>query len=220
MQLQTSTSTNASPIKSQFNHIIQRGYLSYLHYIEKVKHAITMKIVQLFLLNVLFAAKTLSFISIEINPIAPLSRRVILKESEQSDKETKIIRPKKDDVSNRFKYKVNALMGVFDPPIEKDHEREEGQILNAMLNFPTTYTFTVIGKTGGDPSLKDAFVEQVKEIVLDGSADTDEDAMPCEITCRSNKFTKVTVKAQVESVEMISAIYRDLQKMELSVMQF
>ena len=34
------------------------------------------------------------------------------------------------DLTNRFKYKVNALMGVFDPANGVDDERQEGNILN------------------------------------------------------------------------------------------
>ena len=34
------------------------------------------------------------------------------------------------DLTNRFKYKVNALMGVFDPKDGVDDERQDGNILN------------------------------------------------------------------------------------------
>jgi hypothetical protein len=34
------------------------------------------------------------------------------------------------NLTNRFKYKVNALMGVFDPQDGDDDERQEGNILN------------------------------------------------------------------------------------------
>ena len=54
------------------------------------------------------------------------------------------------DLNDRFKYKVNALMGTYDPQnTEIDNESHNGNILNAMLNFPTDYTFNIVGKTSG-----------------------------------------------------------------------
>ena len=37
------------------------------------------------------------------------------------------------DLTNRFKYKVNALMGVFDPTDGVDDERQDGNILNGKF---------------------------------------------------------------------------------------
>ena len=39
------------------------------------------------------------------------------------------------DLTNRFKFKVNALMGTFDPKSGEDDERQEGNILNGKLKI-------------------------------------------------------------------------------------
>eukprot|EP00555_Chaetoceros_dichaeta_P001698 CAMPEP_0198279700 /NCGR_PEP_ID=MMETSP1447-20131203/67070_1 /TAXON_ID=420782 /ORGANISM="Chaetoceros dichaeta, Strain CCMP1751" /LENGTH=253 /DNA_ID=CAMNT_0043974905 /DNA_START=119 /DNA_END=881 /DNA_ORIENTATION=+ len=104
-----------------------------------------------------------------------------------------------NDLTNRFKYKVNALMGSYDPlQSDTDTEQTDGNIFNALLQFPTLYTFNIVGRTRGDDdddddnsikdpltfnivgrtrgdddddddnSIKDAYVEQVKSIVVNG----------------------------------------------------
>ena len=124
------------------------------------------------------------------------------------------------DLTDRFKYKVNALMGAFDPADETaDNEQQSGNILNAMLKFPVKYTFNVVGKTEGVSSLEEEFVEKVKAIVTEGSGDS-ENSILCKVTPRTKNFTKVTVQAQVDSSAIITAIYQELQKLELSVMHF
>ena len=98
-----------------------------------------------------------------------------------------------------------------------DNERENGNILNAMLTFPLEYTFHVVGKTDGDGDVRDEFVEQVKRIP---KTTTGVDPVTCEITPRGSKFTKVTIQVQVESADAINSIYDQLRGLELSVMQF
>lgn len=51
------------------------------------------------------------------------------------------------DLTDRFKYKVHALMGDYDPEEKTpDNDEQVGNIYNAMLTYPTTFTFTLIGK--------------------------------------------------------------------------
>ena len=121
------------------------------------------------------------------------------------------------NLTDRFKYKVHALMGDYDPPAEKDNEYETGHILNAMLQFPVTYTFNVVGRTSGDEAKKDVFVEQVKAAV---TAISGPDDMSLRITPRGKSFTKVVIEAKVESAVMITNIYKELEQLEMSVMQF
>jgi putative lipoic acid-binding regulatory protein len=121
------------------------------------------------------------------------------------------------DLTDRFKYKVNALMGVFDPPSDTDNERAEGNILNAMLNFPVYYSFNVVGRTNNDDTEKSTFVEAVKDIVKKNSGKED---VTCSITPRGTNFTKVTVEAQVESTAIITSIYKELETLEQAVMRF
>ena len=108
-------------------------------------------------------------------------------------------------------------MGVFDPQGE-DNERQDGNILNAMLKFPVRYSFNVVGKTSGDEALVEQFVKQVKEIVLESTDDTD--GIQCLVTPRTKNFTKVTVEASVERAAMIAVIYDNLEALELVVMRF
>jgi putative lipoic acid-binding regulatory protein len=124
------------------------------------------------------------------------------------------------NLTDRFKYKVNALMGVFDPAdVEANNERGSGNILNALLDFPVNYSFNVVGKTRGDKTLEEEFIQQVKAIVLKGSGDDEENVL-CQIIPRGKSFTKVTVEVQVDSAIIISSIYEQLEELEISVMQF
>lgn len=122
------------------------------------------------------------------------------------------------DLTDRFKYKVNALMGVFDPPTGSvDDERADGNILNAMLKFPISYSFNVVGRTNNDATETDTFVEAVKDIVRENSGSEE---LTCSITPRGTNYTKVTVEAQVESTSIITRIYKELEGLEQAVMRF
>jgi putative lipoic acid-binding regulatory protein len=121
------------------------------------------------------------------------------------------------NLTDRFKYKVHALMGDYDPPAEQDNENETGHILSAMLEFPVVYSFNVVGRTSGDEAKKELFVEQVKAAVTEISGP---DGMSLRITPRGKSFTKVVIEANVENAAMITNIYKELKKLEMSVMQF
>jgi len=132
-------------------------------------------------------------------------------EGDSSDTSNDTKRTVEDDTSRRFKYKVNALLGAFDPPIEEqDTEQHSGNILNAMLTFPTQYSFHVVGK--GDANV---FADKVTNIIAASSTD-----VSVTITPRGTKFTKVTCQATVESAIMVAQIYEQLAQMEESIMQF
>ena len=121
------------------------------------------------------------------------------------------------DLTDRFKYKVNALMGVFDPEEGKvDDERAEGNILNAMLKFPIRYTFNIVGKTSGDSSIQEDYIEEVKKCVIETAGDD----LVCQITPRGKNFTKVQCEVEVQSSTMINTIYDELDKLERTVMRF
>ena len=100
-----------------------------------------------------------------------------------------------------------------------DNERENGNILQAMLTFPLEYRFHVVGRTGGDQSSQDEFVGQVKGIMTTTTGLKDDEVV-CRITPRGTKYTKVTIQLQVESADVITSIYEQLEALELSVMQF
>jgi putative lipoic acid-binding regulatory protein len=120
------------------------------------------------------------------------------------------------DLTDRFKYKVNALMGVFDPP-SNDNEQTNGNILNAMLSFPVSYAFNVVGKTNSNAEERDLFVDAVKRIV---QANSGKQEIACVITPRGTRFTKITVEVQVESAAIIRTIYQELGALEQTVMNF
>ena len=98
--------------------------------------------------------------------------------------------------THNIKNKVNALMGVFDPTDGKpDDENADGNILNAMMNFPMDYSFHVVGKiNAGEEEDKEKlameYVEQVRQMVL---ANTSEKVIVTKVTPRANyKFVKVS----------------------------
>lgn len=130
--------------------------------------------------------------------------------------------PDPQDLTDRFKYKVHALMGSFDPaPGTVDDENQTGNILGAMLNFPAEYTFSVVGKTGGEDvpdSAGDDYADEVKSVlssVLGSDAKVEMRVVP-----RGTKFTRVSAKVTVESASIISSIYEELDALEATVMKF
>jgi len=121
------------------------------------------------------------------------------------------------DFTDRFKYKVNALMGSYDPTSGPDDENQDGNIFNAMLNFPTQHTFNVVGKTNGQDDVLDDFVDSVKKMV---SSLSGEEKLDCRVTPRGNNYTTVRVKVSVESTAMINTITTELKEMGITVMSF
>ena len=122
------------------------------------------------------------------------------------------------DLTDRFKYKVNALMGTFDPPnSDLDDEHQNGNILNAMLFFPTQFTFNAVGKTSGNEDEVQIFVDKVKSVISSGSGDPIEE-MKCETKPRGKNYTKVSVTAMVDSADVINNIFEELSS--ISVMRF
>jgi len=121
------------------------------------------------------------------------------------------------DLTDRFKYKVQALMGNFNPTGEDD-ERQDGNILNAMMKFPVRYTFNIVGRTEGDDAIQEIYVEDVKRTVLETSGDSD--GLMCHVTPRGKNFVKLQCEVTVHSSQMINQIYEDLDKLERTKMRF
>jgi putative lipoic acid-binding regulatory protein len=131
--------------------------------------------------------------------------------------------------TDRFKYKVHALMGTYDPAEgEVDDEGQDGNILKAMLSFPTQYVFHVVGRKN-QPSTNDDddddnnnnddddYASSVRKIIYETTGD---DNIECEIIPRGKRFIKVQCEAKVESATMINTIYNALGQMESTVMKF
>lgn len=130
------------------------------------------------------------------------------------------------NMTDRFKYKVHALMGDYDPTEGMtDDEDQDGNIMKALLTFPTQHIFDVVGRlSSNDESENDSittneddYADKVKTIVFDTTGD---DNMECEVVPRGKKFVKVRCTAMVESTTMINTIYDELGKMESTVMKF
>jgi putative lipoic acid-binding regulatory protein len=99
--------------------------------------------------------------------------------------------------------------------------------LNALLKFPVTYTFHVVGKTSGNVTIQELFVEEVKRTIVQSSStpifmdnQDDDDDVHYEITARGSKYTKVSIRKEVINAEEITFIYDQLSNLELCVMQF
>mmetsp|Transcript_3721 Transcript_3721/g.5715 ORF Transcript_3721/g.5715 Transcript_3721/m.5715 type:complete len:194 (+) Transcript_3721:66-647(+) len=123
------------------------------------------------------------------------------------------------DLTDRFKYKVHALMGTYDLPEGKvDDENQTGNILGAMLNFPTEYTFTVVGKKAETEDPCDNYERKVRAVVESALGEAANIEM--RVTPRGKRFTKVSLKVTVESAAIIAAIYEELGALEATVMKF
>jgi putative lipoic acid-binding regulatory protein len=132
------------------------------------------------------------------------------------------ISSKYEEPTDRFKYKVHALMGTYDPEDGAvDDEGQDGNILKAMLTFPTQYVFHVVGRKNDDDNNNNDddndYANSVKKIVYETTGD---DNIECEIIPRGKRFIKVQCEAKVESATMINTIYDALGQMESTVMKF
>lgn len=86
-----------------------------------------------------------------------------------------------------------------------------------MLNFPVRYTFNAVGKTNGDETIQEAYVEEVKRVVFATSGDEN---ATWEILPRGTKFTKVQCEVEVQSTAMVNTIYEEISNLEKTVMRF
>jgi putative lipoic acid-binding regulatory protein len=121
------------------------------------------------------------------------------------------------DLTDRFKYKVNALMGTYDPKMGLDDEQQFGNIMGALMNFPTQYAFHVVGRTHGNPDDAIKYAEATKEAVISIAGDS---KMECVVSPRGKSFTRVSVTVEVESAGMIKTIYDALDEIEATVMKY
>eukprot|EP00978_Attheya_sp_CCMP212_P017631 scaffold47193_cov58-Attheya_sp.AAC.8 len=120
------------------------------------------------------------------------------------------------DLTERFRYKMNALLGVFDPKSGPDDDRQDGNILSAIMNFPAQYAFRVVGRTEEEGS-ELVYVQEVRRIVMAGSGDEEAE---WKVIPRGKKFTRVTVTATVGSASIVNSIYQDLADLENTVMRY
>jgi putative lipoic acid-binding regulatory protein len=86
-----------------------------------------------------------------------------------------------------------------------------------MLTFSIRYTFHIVGKTSGNDTIREEYLEELNKVLLGVAGD---DEMTRQITPRGKNFTKVKCEVEVQSVSMINSIYDELEKMERTVMRF
>lgn len=131
------------------------------------------------------------------------------------------------DLTDRFKYKVHALMGDYDPPSGAvDDENQTGNIARSLLQFPAEYAFSVVGKTGGGDrvdgaeSARDEYAADVKRAVESVLGSPGDARLEMRVVPRGEKFTRVSLRLTVESASVISSIYEELDALEATVMKF
>jgi len=108
-------------------------------------------------------------------------------------------------------------VGTYDP-VGVDDDQQSANIVGALLQFPTSYTFTVVGKNSEENN-GDEYANSIKsklEAILGNDTQIEMRVVP-----RGNKFTKVTITADVESQGMITNIYDELvDSLDATVMKF
>lgn len=136
--------------------------------------------------------------------------KFVLRSQESPDEES--------NMTDRFKFQVNALLGMYDPIGDPEQDTElstEHNLVGALLQFPAPFTFTVVGRTADDN--RSAYTELVQTIVRE---ETGDDAMVCEVVPRGSQFTKVTCTATVDSAAVISSVHQALGALEATLMKF
>lgn len=113
---------------------------------------------------------------------------------------------RKDDVPDRFKYKVHALMGTYDTMDSSTDTEEQGggRILGALAQFPTEHTFSIVVHK----EYEDA-VAIATRVVTEGSGDSH---VECKCMNRGTKFSKIELTAQVDSASIITNVQEMLRK--------
>jgi putative lipoic acid-binding regulatory protein len=109
-------------------------------------------------------------------------------------------------------------MGDFDPPSpDTDNENVDGNILNAMLNFPCKYDFNVVGLIDSDDDSSETYASLVQSII---SENTGDENIQCRIKPRGHKYIKLTITATVESSAMISNVLSQIAELRQTIMRF
>ncbi len=116
-------------------------------------------------------------------------------------------------------------MGTYDTPLGiVDDENQTGRIIGAVLNFPTEYTFSVVGKTkltGSNNNKHDGGGDYASNVKLALKSILGPDAkIELRIVPRGLKYTRVSAKVTVENANIISLIYTELGALDGTIMKF
>lgn len=122
--------------------------------------------------------------------------------------------------ATRFDVKVRALRGELDPPKgTENNEHNDGILLNALVQYPTTYNFQFVIKPGSNicsSELLDEYkilVEKVCELSIDRSV--------CSIKERMNgKFFSLTIPATVRSHDHIAQVFSSIENDTRVIMKY
>ena len=118
-------------------------------------------------------------------------------------------------------------MGTYDTPAGViDDENQTGRITGSLLNFPTEYTFSVVGKTpttsaattNNNDNGGEDYANSVK-FALTSILGSDV-KIELRVVPRGTKFTRVSAKVTVDSANIISSIYEELGALDGTVMKY
>jgi len=105
--------------------------------------------------------------------------------------------------ATRFDVAVRAMRGEYDPP-GVSTEKEEGQILDTLTQFPSKYTFQASGRVG---DLDDDGIAHVAGLLME-VCDCPVAETKIEIKPRGKKFVSLWVTCTVHSGEMVTEALR------------
>ncbi|GMI45151.1 hypothetical protein TrCOL_g599 [Triparma columacea] len=118
-----------------------------------------------------------------------------------------------EDLTDRFKYSVNALMGLYDPPDgatdNEQSNKDSFAISNALLKFPVEVEFVAVGVGENFSSLCVDAMRPLLLSVYGKDYDFEYEEVP-----RGAKYTKFKTKQRIENAEVLGRLYAALDSVE------
>ena len=122
-------------------------------------------------------------------------------------------------LTDRFLMAARALRGEFDPEESNNDTEENSQLLGAIIeNYPAPFSFTAVGRSGGDDEGVRSLVDALTKVVSDSCDGAFVDVVA---TPRiGGKFASVRLTTDVSSPEMIQRVFAELRAVEAVKMAF
>ena len=122
-------------------------------------------------------------------------------------------------LTDRFLMAARALRGEFDPEESNNDTEENSQLLGAIIeNYPAPFSFTAVGRSGGDDEGVRSLVDALTKVVSDSCDGAFVDVVA---TPRiGGKFASVRLTTDVQSPEMIQRVFAELRAVEAVKMAF
>ena len=122
-------------------------------------------------------------------------------------------------LTDRFLMAARALRGEFDPEESNNDTEENSQLLGAIIeNYPAPFSFTAVGRSGGDDEGVRLLVDALTKVVSDSCDGAFVDVVA---TPRiGGKFASVRLTTDVQSPEMIQRVFAELRAVEAVKMAF